>query len=388
MKRQKQEKVFALNSCVISMVLACTGAPTWAADASPVLVKIGHVGPLTGQVAHMGKDSENGARLAIDEINKGGLTIAGKRISLVLDTQDDGADPRTGTAAATKLVDDGVVAVIGHINSGVSIPAARIYSDAGVTQISPASTNPAYTQQGYMTTYRVIATDAQQGPALADFAVKKLKAGKIAVVDDATAYGQGLANQFVKSALANGAQITSRDATNDKAVDFRAILTRIKGLQPDLIMFGGSDATVGPFARQAKSLGIPAKIIGGDGACHDKVVELAGDAADNIICSEAGLSLAQMPRGRDFQERYVARYNSPVQQYSPFAYDAVYIAVAAMKKADSVDPRKITAAMRATNYDGVIGNIQFDEKGDLKKPVITIYEFSGGKKRTLDIIRL
>jgi len=364
------------------------GALACAADLPTLSVKIGHVGPLTGQVAHMGKDSEDGARLAVEEINKQGLVIDGKHIIIVLDTQDDAADPRTGTAAAAKLVDDGVVAVVGHINSGVSIPASRIYADAGITQISPASTNPTYTQQGYKTTYRVIATDAQQGPALGEFAVKKLKALRIAVVDDATAYGQGLANQFIKSVKSNGAQVIVHEATNDKAVDFRAILTKIKAAKPDLIMFGGSDATVGPFSRQAQELGISAKIMAGDGACSDKVVELAGDAVNNIICSEAGMALGQMPRGKDFQAKYVARYQNPVQQYSPFAYDAVYLIVEAMKKANSVVAQKITAAMPSSNYDGVIGNIQFDANGDLKKPVITLYEFHSTKRQVLDIVKL
>jgi branched-chain amino acid transport system substrate-binding protein len=228
-------------------------------------VQIGHVGPLTGPIAHLGKDSENGARLAVEEINSKGLVIDGKRVSLQLDPQDDAGDPRAATQVAQKLVDDKVVGVVGHLNSGTSIPASRIYKDAGIVEISQAATNPAYTQQGFKTTYRVVATDAQQGPALAQYAAGTLHAKTVAVVDDSTAYGQGLADEFEKSAETRGLTIVSRDATNDKAVDFRAIVTKIKGENPDVVMYGGMDATGGPFAKQAKGLGLRAKILGGRG---------------------------------------------------------------------------------------------------------------------------
>src|ERR1700712_656158 len=191
-------------------------------------VKIGHVAPLTGGIAHLGKDNENGARLAVEEINAKGLVVGGQKITLELDPQDDAGDPRQATQVAQKLVDDKVVAVVGHLNSGTTIPASKIYSDAGITQISPSATNPAYTQQGFKTAYRVVATDAEQGPALATYAGTTLKAKSVAIVDDASAYGQGLADEFEKKSKALGIKVLSHDATNDKAVDFRAILTKIK----------------------------------------------------------------------------------------------------------------------------------------------------------------
>src|ERR1700758_4593458 len=178
-------------------MLFATLATSAAAD---TVVKIGHVAPLTGGIAHLGKDNENGARLAVEEINAKGLTIGGQKVTLELDAQDDAADPRTATQVAQKLVDDKVVAVVGHLNSDTSIAASKIYNDAGIVQISPSATNPAYTLQGFKTTYRVVATDAQQGPALANFAVNQMKLKKAAIVDDATAYGQGLANEFEKTA--------------------------------------------------------------------------------------------------------------------------------------------------------------------------------------------
>ena len=360
---------------------AATSAPAAAAGGGETVVKIGHAAPLTGGIAHLGKDNENGARLAVEEANKEGLTIDGKKIKLELVGEDDAADPKTGTAVAQKLVDEKVVAVVGHLNSGVSIPASKIYSDAGITQISPSSTNPDYTKQGFKTTYRVVATDAQQGPALANYAAKSLNAKSVAIVDDATAYGKGLADEFEKTAKADGMNVVAREATNDKATDFKAILTKIKGKKPDVIMYGGMDATGGPFAKQAKELGISAKIVGGDGVCTDKVAELAGDAIDNIICSEAGLALSKMEKGADFDKKYQDRFHTPVQIYAPFTYDAVNVIIDAMKRANSTDPAKILAAMPATNYNGVIGNISFDEKGDLNN-------YKDKKKTVLDVVKM
>jgi branched-chain amino acid transport system substrate-binding protein len=351
-------------------------------------VKIGHVAPLTGEIAHLGKDNENGARLAIEEINAKGLTIDGQKITLQLDSQDDTADPRTATQVAQKLVDDKVVAVVGHLNSGTSIPASKIYSDAGIVQISPAASNPAYTLQGYKTTYRVVATDAQQGPALANYAAKSLKVKKVAIVDDSTAYGQGLAGEFEKTAKALGMQVVSHDATNDKAVDFRAILTKIKGESPDAIMYGGMDATGGPFAKQAKQLGLRAKVLAGDGACTDKLSDLAGNATDNVVCSEVGMALEKMPGGASFEAKYKKRFNQPIQDYAPFTYDAVYVIIDAMKRANSTDPAKILAMMPSTDYKGVSGEITFDAKGDLTHGVISLYDYRNGKKTLIDVVKM
>ncbi|KJK24127.1 branched-chain amino acid ABC transporter substrate-binding protein [Burkholderiaceae bacterium 16] len=389
-------------AAAVALVTACgkkeekpaepaASAPAAAAPAAgggEVVVKIGHAAPLTGGIAHLGKDNENGARLAVEEVNKAGLEVNGKKVKLELVGEDDAGDPKTGTAVAQKLVDAKVVAVVGHLNSGVSIPASKIYSDAGIVQISPSSTNPDYTKQGFKTTFRVVATDAQQGPALANYATKSLHAKSVAIVDDATAYGKGLADEFEKTAKASGVNVVAREATNDKATDFKAILTKIKGKKPDVIMYGGMDATGGPFAKQAKELGITSKIVGGDGVCTDKVAELAGDAVQNIICSEAGLALSKMEQGADFDKRYQARFNAPVQIYAPFTYDAVMVIVDAMKRANSTEPAAILVEMPKTNYKGLIGNIAFDEKGDMKEGTITLYEYKDKKKTVLDVVKM
>ena len=364
------------------------GDKSAAAPADGVEVKIGHVAPLTGPIAHLGKDNENGARLALEEINKAGLTIDGKKVVLTLVPEDDAEDPKTATQVAQKLVDAKVVGVVGHLNSGTSIPASKIYSDAGITQISPSATNPDYTKQGFKTTYRLVATDAQQGPALANYVSKTLNAKTVAIIDDSTQYGKGLADEFEKTVKASGVKVVTREASNNKATDFKAILTKIKGSKPDVIMYGGMDATGGPLTKQAAELGIKAKIVGGDGMCTEKLAELAGDAVVNVTCSEAGKALSKMAQGADFQKRYKERFNSDVQIYAPFTYDAVYVLVDAMKRANSTDPAKILVVMPDTKMNGLVGNIAFDSKGDMKEGVITLYDFKDKKKTVLDVINM
>jgi len=351
-------------------------------------VKIGHVAPLTGPIAHLGKDNENGARLALEEINKSGLTIDGKKVVLTLVPEDDAEDPKTATQVAQKLVDAKVVGVVGHLNSGTSIPASRIYSDAGITQVSPSATNPDFTKQGFKTTYRLVATDAQQGPALANYVVDTLKAKTVAIIDDSTQYGKGLADEFEKTVKAAGMKVVTREASDNKATDFKAILTKIKGSKPDVIMYGGMDATGGPLTKQAAELGIKAKVVGGDGMCTEKLAELAGEAVVNVTCSEAGMALSKMAQGADFQKRYKERFNSDVQIYAPFTYDAVYVLVDSMKRSNSTDPAKILAAMPDTKMQGLVGNIAFDNKGDMKEGVITLYDFKDKKKTVLDVIKM
>ena len=390
----KVSKVMFMKSAIAAaatlVLFGCGkgGDKTGATPADGVEVKIGHVAPLTGPIAHLGKDNENGARLAIEEINKSGLTIDGKKVVLTLVPEDDAEDPKTATQVAQKLVDAKVVGVVGHLNSGTSIPASKIYSDAGITQISPSATNPDFTNQGFKTTYRLVATDAQQGPALANYVVNTLKAKTVAIIDDSTQYGKGLADEFEKTIKAAGVKVVTREASNNKATDFKAILTKVKGKKPDVIMYGGMDATGGPLTKQAAELGIKAKVVGGDGMCTEKLAELAGDAVINVTCSEAGMALSKMAQGADFQKRYKERFNADVQIYAPFTYDAVYVLVDSMKRANSADPAKILAAMPDTKMNGLVGNIAFDNKGDMKEGVITLYDFKDKKKTVLDVIKM
>jgi branched-chain amino acid transport system substrate-binding protein len=390
----KVSKVLFMKSAIAAaatlVLFGCGkgGDKTAATPVDGVEVKIGHVAPLTGPIAHLGKDNENGARLAIEEINKSGLTIDGKKVVLTLVPEDDAEDPKTATQVAQKLVDAKVVGVVGHLNSGTSIPASKIYSDAGITQVSPSATNPDFTNQGFKTTYRLVATDAQQGPALANYVINTLKAKTVAIIDDSTQYGKGLADEFEKTIKAAGVKVVTREASNNKATDFKAILTKVKGKKPDVIMYGGMDATGGPLTKQAAELGIKAKVVGGDGMCTEKLAELAGEAVINVTCSEAGMALSKMAQGADFQKRFKERFNADVQIYAPFTYDAVYVLVDSMKRANSADPAKILAAMPDTKMDGLVGNIAFDNKGDMKEGVITLYDFKDKKKTVLDVIKM
>ncbi|HUN90766.1 MAG TPA: branched-chain amino acid ABC transporter substrate-binding protein [Burkholderiaceae bacterium] len=354
-------------------------APAAAAPAVET-VKIGHVAPLTGEIAHLGKDNENGARLAVDEINDaGGIKVGDKTVKLELVAEDDKADPKEGTLAAQKLVDAGVVAVVGHLNSGTSIPASKIYSDANVTQISPSATNPKYTEQGFKTTFRVVANDNQQGAVLANYAADQLKAKTIAIVDDRTAYGQGLADVVEKVAKEKGLNVVAREFTNDKATDFNAILTKIRSKKPDVVMYGGMDATAGPMAKQMKQLGMKTKLIAGDGVCSPEFIKLAGDASGILTCSMAGEAVEKLAKGEDFKAKYKAKFNADVQVYSPYSYDAVYVIADAIKRAGKADRASITAAMPATNYAGLTGQIAFDEKGDIKNGAISLFDVKEGK---------
>ncbi|MBS0542266.1 MAG: branched-chain amino acid ABC transporter substrate-binding protein [Proteobacteria bacterium] len=343
------------------------------------VVKLGSAAPLTGTIAHLGKDLENGTRMAVEALNAQGVTIGGKKVKFELIGEDDQADPRTGTTVAQRLVDAGVKGVVGHLNSGTSIPASRIYDQGGIPQISPASTNPKLTQQNFKGVFRTIANDVQQGGALGKFAVKSLGAKKVAIIDDRTAYGQGLADETEKAVKASGAQVVAREFTTDKATDFNAILTKIRATAPDVIFFGGMDAQAGPMLRQMKQLGINAKFLTGDGGCSPEMIKLAGEAmSSSTYCSMAGLPLDKMPGGAAFREQYKKRFGGEVQLYAPYAYDAATAIVKAMEKAGSPEPSKYLPELKKINFNGVTGNVAFDDKGDIKEGAVTIYSFKDG----------
>jgi branched-chain amino acid transport system substrate-binding protein len=375
-------------NAIVAAALVTIGGASYAQD---MVVKIGHVGPTSGAIAHLGKDNENGARMAIDELNAKGVTIGGKKVKLELLAEDDGADPKQGTAVAQKLADAKVVGVIGHLNSGTSIPASKIYSDAGIPQISPSATNPKYTRQGFKTTFRVVADDVHLGSTLGKYAVKELKGKTIAVVDDRTAYGQGVAEEFTKAVKAAGGSIADTQFTTDKATDFTAILTQIKSKKPDVVFFGGMDAVAGPMIRQMKQLGINAKFMGGDGICSSELPKLAGGAmADGqVVCAEAGGVEGEQKVGMEkFRADYKKKYGIEVQVYAPYVYDATNVLVAAMVKAGSSDPKVYLPVLAKTEgYKGVTGTIAFDDKGDIKNGALTLFTYKGEKRDQIAVVR-
>lgn len=356
------------------------GASAPQAEASgEAVVKIGQVSPMTGPISHLGKDNEFGAQLAIEDLNAEGVEIGGKKVKFELVSEDDQGDPKIGTQVAQRLVDAGVVGVVGHLNSGTTIPASKIYSDAGLPQISPSATNPDYTKQGFKTTFRVIANDVQQGTALGQFAVEGLKAKKVAIIDDRTAYGQGLADEFEKAVKGKGANVVKREFTTNTATDFNAILTSIKATQPDVVFYGGMDAQAGPLAKQMKRLGIKAKLMGGDGWQTPEFIKLAGDASEGQLASSCGVPRDKMPGFTEFDKKFKAKFNTEVQIYAPYEYDAVRVLVDSMKRAGSTDPKKYLAEVGKTSYTGVTGKISFDDKGDIKNGAVTVYQVKNGK---------
>jgi branched-chain amino acid transport system substrate-binding protein len=370
--------------------LAAVGLLAGAAQAEDV-IKIGHVAATSGAIAHLGKDNENGARMAVEEVNAKGLIIGGKRYRLVLQAEDDAADPKQGTVVAQKLVDAKINGVIGHETSGTTIPASRIYFNAGIPQISPSASNPQYTRQGYNTAFRNVANDEQLGAALARYAVQTGKAKQIAVVDDRTAYGKGLTDEFIKNVKRlGGARVVSQQYTTDKATDFGAILTAIKAAKPDLIFFGGMDAVAGPMLRQMKQLGIQANFMGGDGMCSDSVPRLAGEAMadDQVICAEAGgVEPAQQKGMDDFRVAYKRKYGIEVLTYAPYTYDALLTMVDAMRQAGSPDPAVYLPFLANISHKGVTGTVAFDKRGDMKNGVLTIYTFHGGKRHRVTVMK-
>jgi branched-chain amino acid transport system substrate-binding protein len=378
---------FKLNM-IVGAALVTLGATAYAQD---MVVKIGHVGPTSGGIAHLGKDNEMGARMAIDELNAKGVMIGGKKAKFELLAEDDAGDPKQGTAVAQKLVDSKVNGVVGHLNSGTSIPASKVYSDAGIPQISPSATNPKFTRNGYKTTFRVVADDVHLGGTLGRYAVKDLAGKSIVTIDDRTAYGQGVAEEFAKAVKASGGAIADTQFTTDKATDFTAILTAIKSKKPDVVFFGGMDAVAGPMIRQMKSLGINAKFMGGDGICSGELPKLAAGAmADGqVVCAEAGGVEGTQKAGMDkFKVDFKSKFNADVQIYSPYVYDAVNVMVAAMVKAGSADPAKYLPVLAKTEgYKGVTGTISFDEKGDVKNGALTLFTYKGEKREQIAVVR-
>lgn len=376
--------------CIIAAAsLACISL---SAAADELVVKIGHVGPLSGPSARNGKDTEQGARLAIDELNAKGFIIGGKKARFELVAQDDGGDPKQATQVAQFLVDANVNGVVGHMNSGTTIPASAIYANAGIPEISPSATNPKYTHQGFATAFRVVANDGQLGGTLGRYAIQIGKAKRIAVIDDRTAYGQGVADEFIKGATAKGhdAEIVSRQYTTDKAADFISILTIIKSKKPDLIFFGGMDSVGGPMLRQMKQLNIEAKFMGGDGICTSELPALALDALGEgkVVCAEAGgVEEGQRQGLEKFKQDFQQKFGHEVILNAPYAYDSVMTMADAMQKAGSAEPAKYLPELARIKHKGITGTVAFDKNGDIQDGTLSLYTYKAGKRELITVTK-
>jgi len=371
----------------ITVAAAIAAAAGMAMAQDVQVVKIGHVAPMSGSQAHYGKDNANGSMMAIEELNAQNIVIGGKKIKFELMAEDDAADPKQGTAVAQKLCDAKVAGVVGHLNSGTTIPASKIYNDCGIPHITGAATNPNLTKPGYKTTYRIIANDNALGAGLAVYAADVMKLKTVAVIDDRTAYGQGVAEVFKKTAILKGMKVVDNQFTTDKATDFMAILTAIKSKKPDAIFYGGMDAQAGAMLRQMDQLGMSkVNLFGGDGICTAQIIQIASGAKslDGVVCAEGGASIAKMPGGTTWKARYDAKYPGQFQIYSPFTYDATFVLVDAMKRANSTDPKVYTPKLAETNFKGVTANIAFEPNGEMKNPSMTLSTYKDGKKVTLN----
>lgn len=357
------------------------------ASAQDAVVQIGHVAPLSGSYAAYGKDSENGVRMAIEDLNAMNVVIGGKKIKFEIVAEDDAGDPKQGTTTAQKMCDFKVAGVVGHVTSGTAIPASKVYHDCGIPFVTSGATNPELTKPGYKTTYRIIANDNSLGAGLAFYAADVLKLKKVAIIDDRSAYGQGVAGVFKKTALAKGMTVVDEQFTTEKATDFMAILTAVKAKKPDAIFYGGNHTQGGPMLRQMEQLGMSkVKFFGGDGICTPELVKLAAGAKtlDNVVCGEGGASLSKMPGGEAWKKRYDAKYPNQFQVFGPYAYDATFVLVDAMKRANSTDPKIYTPELVKTNFKGVTTTVAFESNGELKNPAITLYVFKDGKKLALN----
>ncbi len=375
----------AAKSCIAVAVLALGASAALAQDQQTV--KIAHAGPTSGGIAHIGQDTENGVHLAIDELNAQNLVLGGKKIKFELVAEDDAGDPRQATAVAQKLCDTQVAGVVGHLQSGTTIPASTVYNKCGIPHITASATNPDVTKPGYKTTFRLIANDNALGAAVAIFAHDTLKLKKVAVIDDRTAYGQGLVDVFKATARQQGMEVVGEEFTTDKATDFMAVLTGLKNKKPDAIFFGGLDAQAGPMLRQMEQLGLSnVKFFGGDALCTEKLPELSSKAGTlkNVICATGGASIQKMQGGAEWKKKYDAKFPGQFQIYSPYAYDATFVLVDAMKRANSVDPKVYTPFIGKTQYKGVTANIAFSSKGELTKPAVTLYTYKDNVRAALN----
>lgn len=372
-----------LKLTVAAALVACMGA----ASAQEMIVKIGHVAPVSGPQASYGKDNENGARMAIEDLNSQNVMIGGKKVKFELMAEDDAADPKQGSAVAQKLCDAKVAGVVGHLNSGTTIPASQVYNACGIPHVTGAATNPDLTKPGYKTTFRIIANDNALGAGLGLYAVDTLKIKSVAIIDDRTAYGQGVADVFKKAVMARGVKVVDEQFTTDKATDFMAILTSIRGKKPDAIFYGGMHPQAAPMLRQMQQLGMgKVKFFGGDGICNMELIKLAAGAKtlENVVCAEGGASIAKMPGGSDWKKRYDAKYPGQFQLYSPYTYDATMLLADAMKRANSIDPKVYIPELLKSNYKGVTTNIAFEPNGELKDPAMTLNIYKDGKKVPLN----
>ena len=354
-----------------AIMLALAGS----AFAQEQVIKIGQTGPLSGPNAFAGKDNENGTRLAVEELNAKKIKVAGRTLKFELVSEDDQCDPKSGVSVAQKMVDSGIKYVMGPYCSGVAIPTSRVYDDGSVL-VSTVGTNPKVTDGGYKNIFRIVAGDNQIGSGMATYAAKVLKAKTVAVIDDRTAFGQGLAAEFTKEAKNQGLTVVAQEYTTDKSTDFSAILTSIKAKKPEVIFYGGYAPQAAPMVRQMKQLAVTAKMLGGDTLCSPEMGKIGGEAINDVVfCAQGGAMLDKSTDGPAFKAKYKKRFNQDADVYAASFYDQAMFVAQSMSKAGSVEPEKVSMEMRKSSYKGVAANYAYDDKGNMKQAPITVFTF-------------
>ena len=394
-----KKRLLAAVGVLVALSMIATGCSSGSTSSSTggssaKVIKIGIGAPLTAGAVALGQGMQRGAELAIAQANASD-TVKAAGITFVGVPGDDQGDPKVGVTVANQFASDqALVGVMGHLNSGVSIPASKVYADKQIVMISPASTNPALTAQGLSNVFRVCTTDAVQGPAAADYASKLLGYKSVYVVDDSTPYGEGLASAFATQFKATGGTITGTAKTSDKDTDFNALVTKIKATNPDFIYYGGIYNAGALLAKQAKDGGIKGPLMGGDGLYDPQFIALAGAAqAEGDYATSVGLPLDKLPAGVDFKAAYEKQFpGKEIAAYDAYAYDATNVIInatlAAAKSGGAAaltTPTGRTAIIKNvadTKATGVTGDISFDSKGDTNNKAITLYVVQSGKWAT------
>lgn len=367
----------------VSMVfVALLSLPSGAGAA---VIKIGVAGPLTGDQAAFGEMLKNGALLAVSEWNnKGGVSVGGKKMKVEILWGDDRHDPREGVSIAHKFVNSGVVGVVGHFNSSVSIPASTVYAEAGVVQITPASTNPKLTEQNFKTVFRVCGRDDQQGEVAAAFIVDKLKKTRVAILHDKTTYGQGLANETRRFLKAKGVKPVFYSGIIQGDKDFSPVLTAMKQKNPEVVYFGGIHPEAILLVKQMRErLGIKADFISGDGVFVDEFYKIAGESAEGSYLSFTP-DQAKISAAKGIIKKHRERFGKEVGAYTIYSYVAANIILSSIAETGSTKGAKLAAHMRTKGWSTALGKIQFNKKGDVLESPYVFWQVQGGKFVQID----
>ncbi len=356
-------------------VLACALAA--AAAQAQERVRIGFMSPVTGPQAANGVDNRDGALLAIKELNSKGIKVGGKAVQFELDVNDDVADPKQGVQVAQTISDKKMKFVLGPYNSGVAVPASRVFDEAGVVVLTVAS-NPKVTELGHANLFRIGASDNQLGSKMAIYAAQDLKVKTVAVIDDRTAYGQGVAREFTEEAKRLGIKVVANEFTTDKSTDFSSILTSVRASKAEAIFFGGYSPQGGPMLRQMRALGISAPLLGGDGICSTETAALSQVTGDlNTFCTQGGSMLDKSDKGKKFSERYRAEYKRDPLTYAAAFYDGMHMLASAIEATQSLDSKKVSEHIAKGKFMGVTGEFSYDTKHDLRSSAVTVFTLKG-----------